>query len=186
MKILSYQKQQGVALVISLIILISLTMLGMTSIQRTTTDLAMAGNQRETGLMLQAAEVGLTTAEDFAETNTSNGDYNDTNGLYEVVADDPAYRGPDYYNDVTWGVNNSKPAGAAIATEFGLKVEPRFIIEYLGDQSQTPLGKINIGSYGNRNQGYEASIYRATARGVGVTGNSFRYVQSYYGKKIND
>ncbi len=186
MMIHSYQKQQGVALVISLIILVSLTMLGMTSIQRTTTDLSMAGNQRETGLMLQAAEVGLVAAEDFAEMNTSNGDYNNTNGLYEVVASDPDYVGPGYFSDVTWGVNNSKPAGSAIATEFGLKVEPRFIIEYLGDRDQTPLGKINIGSYGQLQPGYSASIYRATARGVGVTGNSFRYVQSYYGKRLND
>ena len=185
MKIHSYHNQQGVALVISLIILISLTMLGMTSIQRTTTDLSMAGNQRETVLMLQAAEVGLTAAEDFAENNVSNGDYNNTNGLFEVLADDPTYIGPDYFNDVTWGVNNSKPAGAAISTEFGLKIEPRFIIEYLGDRSQTPLGRINIGGYGQLPPGYTASMYRTTSRGVGVTGNSFRYVQSYYGKRIN-
>jgi len=52
--------QQGVALVVSLIILVSLTMLGLTSIQRTTNDLAMAGNQRETGLMFQSAEVSTT------------------------------------------------------------------------------------------------------------------------------
>ena len=186
MKIHNYHKQQGVALVISLIILVSLTMLGMTSIQRTTTDLSMAGNQRETGLMLQAAEVGLTAAEDFAETNVSNGDYNDTNGLYAVVADDPTYVGPNYFNDVVWGVNNSKPAGATITTEFGLKVEPRFIIEYLGDRAQTPLGMINIGGYGQQQPGDIGSIYRSTARGVGVTGNSFRYVQSYYGKIINN
>ena len=41
MMIHSKQKQQGVALIISLIILVSLTMIGLTSIQRTTTDLAM-------------------------------------------------------------------------------------------------------------------------------------------------
>ena len=185
MKIHSQQRQRGVALVISLIILISLTMIGMTSIQRTTTDLSMAGNQRETVLMLQAAEVGLTAAEDFAQQNTSNGEYNDTNGLYEVVPSDENYSGPNYFNDITWGVNNSKPAGAAIATAFGLKVEPRFIIEYLGDRSQNPLAAINIGGYGSAQPGYSVSIYRSTARGVGVTGNSFRYVQSYFGKKID-
>jgi len=42
-------RQQGVALIVSLIILVSLTMLGLTTIQRATTDLAMAGNQRESG-----------------------------------------------------------------------------------------------------------------------------------------
>ncbi len=65
MKYSARNKQQGVALVISLIILVSLTMLGLTSIQRTTTDLAMAGNQREIGLMFQAAEAGLSAAHGF-------------------------------------------------------------------------------------------------------------------------
>jgi len=75
--------QQGVALVVSLIILVSLTMLGLTSIQRTTNDLAMAGNQRETGLMFQSAEVGLVTAEDFVEASNTNVDFDDTTlGLF--------------------------------------------------------------------------------------------------------
>lgn len=185
MKIPSSQQQRGVALVVSLIILISLTMLGLTSIQRTTTDLSMAGNQRETGLMFQAAEVGLVSAENLIDNSTSNGDFNDTNGMYTVVANDATYDAPKYFSGNTWLPANSQLAATSMVSDFGTKDEPRFIVEYLGDRKQNPLAAINIGGYGQQQPGDIVSIYRSTARGVGVTGNSFRYVQSYYGKKIN-
>jgi len=174
------QKQQGVALVVSLIILVSLTMLGLTSIQRTTTDLAMAGNQRETGLMFQAAEVGLTTAENDIETSISNVDFENTTGnndegRFTVDADDIAYTSPNYFAATTW-------TAATLADWDAYYEQPRYMIEYLGDRSQNPLAAINIGGYGTQQTGKIASIYRSTARGAGLTGNSFRYLQAYFGK----
>ena len=178
MKIHHRQKQQGVALVVSLIILISLTMLGVTAIQRTTVDLAMAGNQREVGLMFQAAEVGLVTAEDFIEASSTNADFDDTSlGLYTVVANDPNYFSPDYFDYGTWSASSQTAATTLDAFE-----QPRYMIEYMGDRSQNPLAAINIGGYGTQQTGDTVSIYRSTARGAGLTGNSFRYVQSYFGK----
>lgn len=180
MNIHSYHRQKGVALVVSLIILVSLTMLGMTAIQRTTTDLSMAGNQRETGLMFQSAEVGLVSAENFIEASTTNADYDNSGGKYQVVATDTAHLGPDYFED--WDNSNSELAPTDLYGQFGIPEEPRFMIEYLGDRSQNPLAAINIGGYGTQQTGDIVSIYRSTARGMGLTGNSFRYVQSYFGK----
>ena len=176
------QKQQGVALVVSLIILVSLTMLGLTSIQRTTTDLAMAGNQRETGLMFQAAEVGLDSAEDFIEASNTNADFANTGpnnalGLYTVMASDTSYTSPNYFDDTTWTT-----ASQTTTTSLDAYEQPRYMIEYLGDRSQNPLASVNIGGYGTQQTGKTVSIYRSTTRGVGLTGNSFRYVQSYFGK----
>ena len=172
------QKQQGVALVVSLIILVSLTMLGLTSIQRTTTDLAMAGNQRETGLMFQAAEVGLSTAEDDIETSISNVDFENTTdnndeGRFTVDSANTGYTSPNYFEATTWTV---------ATTSLDAYEQPRYMIEYLGDRSQNPLASVNIGGYGTQQTGKIASIYRSTARGVGLTGNSFRYLQAYFGK----
>ena len=177
MMISNIQKQQGVALVVSLIILVSLTMLGLTSIQRTTTDLAMAGNQRETGLMFQAAEVGLSSAETFIGNSTTNGDFNNAGlGLITVPDNNPAYNGPNYFRP-NWGTSSQQASTALDAWE-----QPRFMIEYLGDRSQNPLAGINIGGYGTQQTGDIVSIYRSTSRGVGLTVSSFRYVQSYFGK----
>jgi len=184
MMINSRQKQQGVALVISLIILISLTMLGLTSIQRTTTDLAMAGNQREVTLMFQAAEVGLISAENHAEGLTSNADVDaPADGLYTVLANDPGYTSPDYYDKNGWE-NSSQTAKNALGNDTTLDAseQPRYIIEYLGDRAQNALAGVNIGGYGTQQTGDIVSIYRTTARGAGLTGLSFRFVQSYFGR----
>jgi type IV pilus assembly protein PilX len=179
MKTLTHNKQQGVALVISLIILVSLTMLGLTSMQRTTTDLAIAGNQRESGLMFQAAEAGLIVSENRIVTSTSNGDFNDaTEGLYTVPPNDPSYTSINYLAKTTWADNVSGTAGTAL----NAYEQPRYLAEYLGDRSQNALAAVNIGGYGEQQTGKVVSIYRATARGVGLTGNSFRFVQSYFGK----
>jgi type IV pilus assembly protein PilX len=171
-------KQQGVALVVSLIILVSLTMLGLTSIQRTTTDLAMAGNQRETGLMFQSAEIGLITGERFIRNSNTNADFTQASlGLHTVQASNTSYNSPNYFDATTW-------AGSSTSATTTLKAyeQPRYMIEYLGDRSQNPLAGINLGGYGTQQTGEIVSIYRSTARGVGLTGNSFRFVQAYYGK----
>ena len=174
------QKQGGVALVVSLIILVSLTMLGLTAIQRTTTDLSMAGNQRETGLMFQAAEVGLVSAENFIDDSTTNADFNKPDeGMHTVLANDPSWDGPDYFDATTWANKSTLALTSLDAYE-----QPRFMIEYLGDRSQNALASVNIGGgYGSQQTGEIVSIYRSTSRGVGLTGNSVRYVQSYFGKE---
>jgi type IV pilus assembly protein PilX len=179
MNIHTRHKQQGVALVVSLIILVSLTMLGLTSIQRTTTDLSMAGNQREIGLMFQAAEMGLVQAEDFIENSNTNADFSDPSlGLHTVQANVTTYNGPKYFDASEWTSKSQTATTSLAAYE-----QPRYMIEYLGDRKQNALAAVNIGGYGTQTTGEIVSIYRSTARGVGLTGNSFRYVQSYFGKK---
>jgi len=170
--------QQGVALVVSLIILVSLTMLGLTSIQRTTTDLAMAGNQREIGLMFQSAEVGLRTAETRVTTSNTNSDFdNPSVGLHTVRASDATYFSPDYFSNTAWTTQSTSALTTLNAFE-----QPRYMVEFLGDRSQNALASGNIGGYGSQQTGKTVSIYRSTARGAGLTGNSYRFVQSYFGK----
>ena len=182
----TYSNQRGVALVVSLIILVSLTMLGLTSIQRTTTDLAMAGNQRESGITFQAAEIGLHASENFITASTSNNDYNNSAlGLMTVVANDTSQYSPNYFDDTTW-MASAQAATTSLISEFGVQGEPRYMIEYLGDRLQNPHAEsvsASFGGYGAGQTGDIVSIYRSTARGVGLTGNSFRFVQSYFGKK---
>jgi len=175
--------QKGVTLVVSLVILVTLTMLGLSSIQRTTSELTMAGNQRESGLMFQAAEMGLRSAETFIQNQISNSVYSDPGkGLYDIhtANDNPGFVGPDYFDANGW------TTGSQLAATFIKDVleQPRFMIEYLGDRSQNPLATgLNIGGgYGQQETGDIVSIYRSTSRGTGVTGNSFRFVQSYLGK----
>ena len=70
-------KQSGMTLVVSLIILVSLTIIGISSMQSTRTEISMAGNQRESGLTFAAAEAGLRDAETFVTDSISKNIYFD-------------------------------------------------------------------------------------------------------------
>ena len=166
--------QAGVTLVVSLIILVVLTILGVTSMESTRTEVAMAGNLRESNLTFEAAEAGLRAAEAFVEATTSSSDYNDpANGLYPELDSDP-----DYNDSATWA--SSQTASTSIAY---LIEQPRFIINYLGDRSQNVVAAVNIGGYGNSQPGLTVSNFKITVRGAGQSGNTYRFLQTYYGKE---
>ena len=65
------KRQSGVALFISLVMLLILTMLGLSSVQTTSVQERMARNARDTNLAFQAAESALKDAEALIETFNS-------------------------------------------------------------------------------------------------------------------
>ena len=172
---INHNRQAGVTLVVSLVILVTMTLLGVTSIQSTRTEVAMAGNLREAGLTFNAAEAGLRFGETFVEDSISTAVYADvTIGLYAEADVDP-----DYADYTIWAASQDAAFGLAYVAE-----DPKFIIRYLGDRSQNAVAKVNIGGYGTAQPGITVSNFRITARGTGQSGNARRFVQSYYGKEF--
>jgi len=174
-----YRQQQGMTLVISLVILISMTIIGLTSMQSTTTEISMAGNLREADLTFNAAEAGLSAGEVFTRDEDSKATYTaddaEDGGLYGPTDSDP-----DYFDDDEWQ-NRSRAAGTSLTY---VKEQPDFIIRYLGDRAQNQAALINIGGYGSGQPGKIVSNFRITSRGSGQTGSIYRYLQSYYGKEF--
>jgi type IV pilus assembly protein PilX len=169
-------RQSGMTLVVSLVILISLTILGVTSMQATRTEISMAGNLRESGYTFNAAEAGLRHAESFVNNSISKTTYTDPSiGLYDRLDDDPDYA------DITEWTTASQYATTKLPY---VMAQPKFIIKYLGDRSQNEVAAVNLGGYGSSQPGKTVSNFRVTARGTGQTGNAFRFVQSYYGKEF--
>ena len=172
---INHNKQTGVTLVVSLVILVTMTLLGVTSFQSTRTEVAMAGNLREAGLTFNAAEAGLRFGETFVETSITTTVYaNPTIGLYAEADEDP-----DYANLTTWTASQVAAFNLAYVAQ-----DPQFIIRYLGDRSQNAAASVNIGGYGTAQPGITVSNFRITAMGTGQSGNARRYVQSYYGKEF--
>jgi len=172
---INHNKQTGVTLVVSLVILITMTLLGVTSIQSTRTEVAMAGNLREAGLTFNAAEAGLRFGESFVEDSTSKTVYADpTIGLYAESDEDP-----DYSDYTIWTASQDAAISLAHVAE-----DPKFIIRYLGDRSQNEAALVNLGGYGAAQPGITVSNFRITARGTGQSGNTRRIIQSYYGKEF--
>lgn len=171
----SKNSQQGMTLVVSLVILIAMTVIGLTSMQSTRTEVTMAGNLRESGIAFNAAEAGLSAAEAFARDAISKNVFSSpATGLYGETDEDP-----DYYDLTTWDAAQLADTSLPYVSE-----QPKFIIRYLGDRSQNEVASVNIGGYGSSQPGMTVSNFRVTARGAGQTGTTFRYVQSYYGKEF--
>lgn len=172
------QHQRGAALVVSLIILVAMTMLGITSMKSSTTELTMSGNLRESALSFQAAEAGLRTAETIVTTSISPAMFDDsTDSLLSINTADP-----DYLNDTTWVNTTHIPISLA-----GINTNPQYIIKYLGKWDQNPNARVeeNFGGYGAQITGRIVSNFRITSRGSGQTDNTFRTVQSFYGREYN-
>lgn len=163
-----FARQQGSTLVISLMILIVMTLIGITGIASSTLEEKMAGNTRDQALAFQAAEAALRDGEQYWGNIVSlaaafNGA---TAGLY------PQGNHPDVFDDDTW--DNSRPYTGAIA---GVKEQPQFIIELLG-QIQTNTDDLNIGGYGETSGLSTPFVARVTARAVGGTDNTVVILQS--------
>lgn len=169
-------KQKGAALIVSLVILVAMTLLGITSMKGTSTEVAMAGNLRESALSFQAAEAGLRSAEDVIRKSTSAAllAASSTSGYMGENDADPDYLDPDSWSNATAVANTVSLAG--------ISTNPKFFIKFMGEWSNNPHAKPNVGGgYVDKPPGEYSSNYRVTSRGSGQSSRSFRTVQSYYG-----
>ncbi|MCP4489103.1 MAG: hypothetical protein GY820_17590 [Gammaproteobacteria bacterium] len=166
-----FKRQQGAALIVSLIILIAMTLLGITSMRGTTTELAMAGNLRESSLAFQAAEAGLRSAEIIVADSISS------SSIANQVDQDTAE--PDYFDASSWtGADDADIDLSSVGV-----TSPQYIIKYVGENSGDRLGLLNTGGgYNAAAETPPVAIYRVTARASGLTRTTFRTVQSHYGK----
>lgn len=173
---LHYQKQTGVVLVISLIMLVLLTIIGMTGMQVTGLEEKMSGNNKEHNVAFQTAEATLRNAEAYLDSLTTLGDFNNTQAgfLSEATAD------PDYLAKLTWNTTNS----AAGTTISGVATIPRYIIKHVGEQGDSINEGLSVGGYGESLAGSAITLFRVTSYSAGNTGKSRVILQSYYGKRF--
>ena len=166
------KKEHGAALIVSLVILIAMTLIAITSMRGTSTELSMAGNLRESGLTFQAAEAGLRSGESAVENSGSIGDIVG-GSIDEDVAD------PEYLKKESWSGAQEAPIDMA---SVGISLRPKYLVKFVGKNAADPLSQLNTGSgYGGSPKGKIISIFRITSRASGQTGNTFRTVQSHYG-----
>ncbi len=126
-RITPLNRQTGVVLVVSLIMLLLLTLIGITGANVTSLEEKMAGNAQDQNIAFQATESTLIEAEKFILTNSLS-IYDGNNGLLGQTDTEP-----DYFSMATWTVANS-----ASTVDFGENFknnlnnsisDPRFIIK---------------------------------------------------------
>ena len=192
MKIRFYKRQQGVALFMSLVMLLILTLLGLSSIQSTGMQLRMSNNARDANLAFQGAESAIREAEIFLGTvNTLLTFQNDnTNGYYDAPEDGNVNiytcsggQVPPACFDWEVPTNNSRQFATVSTNIDGVFAQPKYIIEFI-KTVVSDEDRLNLDNIGQDTGSGRTQIFRVTTYGTGGTETAHVMIQSTFGKRF--
>ncbi len=171
-------RQAGAALVIGLILLLVMTLLGVTAMRGTTMQERMAGALSDQNVAFQAAETALRQGEDVldsitAPSFTATGWYDQGDGKlrpdWPEKASDPDEIGDD--GVIAYTITGDKEMGWSEPPEFYIERMPPVVITAASGASKA------IGD-GTVKEEYE--LYRVVARGFGKNQTTVAVVESIY------
>ncbi len=175
-------RQRGAALIVSLMILLIMTIIGISAMSTTTMEERMSDNNKQRQLAFQAAETALRTGEAWLAANINlvtdlQAQFVGANGLYAarptVVGGTITAPGFDIYDESAWSGN-----GVTVTTTLmPYQPPPRYIIEYVGRVGQPPLDytQPDVRQYG----------FRITAIGWGTDSGARYMAWSNFRRKLN-
>ncbi|HVY80763.1 MAG TPA: PilX N-terminal domain-containing pilus assembly protein [Steroidobacteraceae bacterium] len=182
------RRQRGTALVTSLLLLLVLTVIGITAMQVTRMEERMAGNTRDLNMAFQGAEAALRNGEDMIAAQPFAP--NPAGGVcaaapckfWDANASDVA--NPESRDDAWW--QGAAPtqyeasgdhSGTPTEDMPDLAHDPAFVVEYITEVPDT----VSIGS----GDGPPSSrfFYQVTAASPGATGNAITVLQSTYARR---
>jgi type IV pilus assembly protein PilX len=179
-------RQSGAILIVSLIILLLMTLIGITSLRTTTLEERMAGNMRDHMLAFEAAEAGLESAQQFIDSSVvSLGafDSDGSDGLYDDTI--PSDKTKSIWEVIDWtGSDGGNDNKAIIATAIGgIKTPPKYVIQHYGS-IEIDVDKTNMSGYGQNTGAGQVQMFEITARGTGGSDNAVVILQATYGKLL--
>jgi type IV pilus assembly protein PilX len=172
-------RQTGAVLIIVLVMLLVLTILGVSSLTTSSLEQKMAGNSRDRHIAFQAAEAALSYGEDFITSSiNAQSAFTNTNGFYKEND------GPASYNafDSSWWTGTNSIVYPTSIVE--VNTAPRYTIELYATVEADENTSINLGGYGESTGGGAITAFRVTARGTGLSDNTQVILTSYYGKRL--
>jgi len=172
------QSQSGSVLIISLIVMLVLTILGVSGMKSSVMEEKMAGNMRDSQLAFQSAEATLREAERYIEANIvsiNNFDTNGSDGLYDKSQQK-------LWDNISWN-NSDSLEFTNFSTNYAINTPPRYIIQHLASQ-QSNVDNLNLDNYGQGTGAGRVEMFLITARAIGNSGNTVVMLQSTYGKRI--
>lgn len=172
-------RQRGVVLIISLIMLLIMTLIGLASMQSTTLEEKMAGNYRDLNIAFQAAESTLRDGETWISQLatepllavngcTTGCDVWDINTLL------PTTSSSSYVDGDLWGNALAKTTTKTIP---GVAHSPEYFIEF----QQYKRDRLNLGQQGDDSV---RIYYGVVAQGVGGRDTTSTVLQSSYARRF--
>lgn len=175
-KVISIEKQGGAVLIVGLIMVLLMTIVGLAAIRGSGLQEIMAGNVRDRNVAFQAAEGGLSAAEEYAE-DTINLNELPFDGSVPGLIEDSTAEGKvrlAYWTPDDW-------TASAVEVDFelsGVSEQPRYVLERANVDDYDL--KQMLGMSATSSMPINVEFYRITSRGVDGTGNSDAVVQSNY------
>lgn len=170
------RQARGLVLFVALVLLLVLTITGISSVQSTSLEERMARNANDSVIAFQAAESALRDAEGTvaALTSTANFDDTGTGGLWTVadVGDPQRWEDPGVWTGT----------GSLVATSvYASSESPRFIVEHVATILREENAHQIEDPYGGSSED-RIEVFRVTARGVGGTTDARVLLQSTFGR----
>lgn len=178
-------RQQGAALLVSLIILLVMTVLALSGMQGTTLQERMVSAQRDSQAALEGAEHALMEAEDYLS-GLSNPQFENSDGLYNKDHTDQGEPSPpalaNLFDPDSWTDTYSRTTTSPeLDGDVYLAAAPRFFIEELSADAISANNEQPL----NTGQGYappgevNATAYRIVAWSSGISGQSARVIEAH-------
>jgi len=181
----SQQQQAGTVLVFSLLMMLALTIIGISGIGNSVMEEKMVGGMRDRNNAFQAAEAALKRGQQFFTPLVGTAAFDGSAGQLG-----PHDADPNVWDPMSWTDLNSKSYLDPIVTVAdptslpNVSAQPRYILKYLGDTQTNIRRSLNIGGYGEQRDGSKVSNFRVTARGVGKDSGSVVILEAYFGKRL--
>jgi len=183
------RQESGAVLFVSLILLLVLTLIGVTAMKTTTLQEKMASSHRQRSVAMQAAEAAIRQAEIWLRNNVKGiadlKKFDGTDELYAAItssgcAPANAEIGWDYRNPAKWSGANSDKVPVSVPG-IDSAYQPRYLIEYVGrgGRNAAPLNPTDNTTV----CGTDATapyMFRITALGLGINGETPALLQSHF------
>ena len=168
------RQESGAVLIVALILLLLMTIVGISSIKGSNMQELMAGNVRDRQIAFQAAEAALRQGEEIANGVNPPNTEGATKGV--MLGKQNGATSTYWRDEYVWDDNLSVQLNAdlALASE-----RPRYVVEKL-DVAYVPGSDGRAIDVVGVQSAPDIMVYRVTGRGVGMTANSIVYLQSFY------
>lgn len=176
------RQQQGIALFMSLVILLILTVLGVSSVQTTRMQELMTRNAHDINIAFLAAESAMEDAEALIEGTASIAVFKAADAYKDGLYLEAAYNSASNWSQVDWYATNGFYITAATVVD-GVAEPPKYIVEHLKSIVSSE-DRLNLDNIGQGTGSGLSEVFRITAYGTGGSAEAHVLIQSTYGKKF--
>ncbi|MBL4682768.1 MAG: hypothetical protein JKY88_18895 [Pseudomonadales bacterium] len=172
-------REKGVVLFMSLVMLLIITVLGLSSVQTTSLQERMARNSRDSNLAFQSAEAAIKAAEGIVNSYVVGETFDDL-----VLSETGLFFENGYDSTQNWvGFDWENGQFYTAAALEGTAALPKYIVEVV----KTVVAyddTLNLNNIGQDTGSGRTHIYRITAYGTGGTNTAHVMIQSTFGRRL--